>query len=564
MALLSGSLLLVGGSPVPYRVALPSGRPSPTPPSGTLIEGTIGSVTTLDPLLASTPAERDLSALLFRGLTRLDGDGRIAPDLADRWRVQDSGRTYTFVLRSDIRWHDGTPVTAEDVVFTILTLQHPDYDGGLGAAWRGVEVQRVGRLSVRFSLPASTGGFLTAARVPLIPAHLLSRVPVGERREAEGARRPVGNGHFRLASLSADEAVLVRASSPLEGRSPSATPGDPLDSPGPTPLPLEADRQAGVRRYVFRFYGGQAALAAAFRSGEVDAAGGLAPEQVANLSGIDGVEAVRYPRTLLTMVALNLRFEQSIFREPDVRRALLMAVDRKRIIREVVESQARPARTPISPASWAYDEAAARGVPFDPKRAAKLLEAAGWQKRRGNWWRQGYQQPVEFEVSSVDRKTNPIAYGVARQVAEDWRVLGLKIIFQAYPATDFVEQRLGRRRHQAALVEVNVGLDPDLYPLLASTQAGVGGTNISGYQDRELDRLLGAARRYAVPATREARFDELQVMLGRELPVLPLFFSDYVYLIRDNLDGPTPRQLATPSDRFWDVLTWRLADDTHE
>ncbi len=149
---------------------------------------------------------------------------------------------------------------------------------------------------------------------------------------------------------------------------------------------------------------------------------------------------------------------------------------------------------------------------------------------------------------------------MAREVVADWRRAGIVARLRAYRSDELAARKLLPGNYTAALVDVNLGLDPDLYPLLASTQAVTGGPNLSGYQSRKLDRLLEAARAYADPATRKRRFVALQRSLAAEMPILPLFFADYLYLVRQPLTGPTSREIATPSDRFWDVLTWRAAD----
>ncbi|HET7676587.1 MAG TPA: hypothetical protein VFK38_01930, partial [Candidatus Limnocylindrales bacterium] len=165
-----------------------------------------------------------------------------------------------------------------------------------------------------------------------------------------------------------------------------------------------------------------------------------------------------------------------------------------------------------------------------------------------------------FEVATVEAAANPVANAYAERVVAAWRRLGLRPRLVAYGAAELAERRLIPGRYDAAVIDVNLGLDPDLYPLLASSQAVTGGSNISGYQSAKLDALLEAARGQADPATRRARFTALQKALATELPMLPLVFADYRYLVRETLAGPAPREVSSGSDRFWDVLTWRLAD----
>ncbi len=128
------------------------------------------------------------------------------------------------------------------------------------------------------------------------------------------------------------------------------------------------------------------------------------------------------------------------------------------------------------------------------------------------------------------------------------------------PASELLGRRLAQGEFQVALVPLAVGLDPDLYPLLASSQTRTGGSNIAGLQDPELDKLLVDARTPLDAAARATAYAALQARLSERTYVLPLAFRDEYVVYRDTLSGPESRPVAGSGDRFWDVLTWRLAD----
>ena len=182
----------------------PVATPAPTdPPVAVAVdrpyrEGVLGHPESISPLTARSQADRDLVALLFAGLVRNGPNGSVVPDLASRWSTSDDGRTWTFELREDAFWHDGQPVTAADVSFTIHTLQDPDYAGPRSTSWSGVTVQAIGERTVRFTLDTPIGGFLQAATQPIAPAHLLADVPVTSLPDHSFGERPVGSGPFAL------------------------------------------------------------------------------------------------------------------------------------------------------------------------------------------------------------------------------------------------------------------------------------------------------------------------------------------------------------------------------
>lgn len=551
---LGGALAMPGASPG-GSVAPPA---SPAPSAPRLVrEGIVGSVDTLDPLFARNRAELDLDALIFSGLTRLGADGRVVPDLAERWTVSDKGRIYTFTIRRDALWHDGVPVTADDVVFTILTIQRPDYTGPLAGTWRGVTAQRLDARTVRFKLVTPAANFLVATTQPVLPSHLLVSQPIAGLATSSFGRDPVGSGPFRLVQLDGAHALLERAVSPDAPAPPSlaALPDLPL-----TWRHASTDTGSGVDGFDVTFFGDAAGLVDAFRSGAIDAAGGLDPATATKLARETGVHLLQYPRTVLTSVILNVRFGQNLFRDAGVRRALLLAIDRDKLVRDVLKGAAVRADTLIPPSSWAFDQKAAGVVPRDPAAAVKELKAAGWRRQADGWIRPGADKPVTIELLSVDATTNPVDSTVAARIAADWTRIGLHVKVTRLPINQMVGVKLVPGRYDAAVVDVNMGLDPDLYPLLASGQSVAGGGNVSGYQSATLDPLLEAARQYASSTTRLKRFAALQAQLAKELPILPLFSADYLYVLRDTIQGPSPTELSTAADRFWDVLTWRVAE----
>lgn len=591
------------------------GGPGPSAsPDDTLVyrEGTIGRPSSINPLTARTQADRDLAALVFSGLVALGPDGTYRPDLASDWTVDPTGKTWTFTIRPDATWQDGAPVTSDDVVFTVGILKSPGYTGPLGASWQGVTATAVDERTVTFELATPIGGFLQAVTVGLLPAHLLGDAPVETLADDPFSLQPVGSGPFVLTSWNAETATLVPASAALipagePGASPepgatnapideagpsqpvdaSAVPGGPDASPegeasaspsspassapdagsSTSPLPSDGTPAPGIGHpepalpgIQMLFYPDAQALAEAYRAGDVDAASGLPPDVAEQLALVPGSRVLSYPRTTLTAIALNLRQGESAFRATRIRHGLLSAVDRKRLIADVLGGAATKADSPIAPTSWAYDPKATKVVRFNPKQAAADFKAAGWKKLAGGWAEPGSKKPFVLELIAPDAQTNPTAMAVAEAVAADWRRFGLQTTVTGLPPAEFVEDRLRKGKFQAAAIDVNIGLDPDLYPLFGSTQVTKGGSNVSGIQDVALDRALNRARTPGTLAARKAAFSKLQTRLAEKNYLLPIAFRTELVVLRDRVQGPVIRELGDPSDRYWDVLTWRLAD----
>jgi peptide/nickel transport system substrate-binding protein len=198
-------------------------------------------------------------------------------------------------------------------------------------------------------------------------------------------------------------------------------------------------------------------------------------------------------------------------------------------------------------------------VAHDVNAAKAALKAAGWTLASDGWHLPKAAKPLTIELLSPDEASNPAAYQAAVDVTDDWAALGLRVVHRALPPGEFSSGRLATGEFTAAVGDVTVGLDPDLYPLLASSQTLSGGSNIIGLQDPKLDGLLIKARGPNTDQARRAAYSALQVQLGKGRYLLPLAFADESVVVRDTVSGPVVRQVADPADRFWDVLTWRLA-----
>jgi peptide/nickel transport system substrate-binding protein len=546
------------------------GEAAPTEPGGAgrpYVEGVLGRATNASPFGARSAADRALVALLFRGLVKLGPGTSIVGDLASSWQVDDSGRTWTFHLRPDQRWEDGELITADDVAFTINVLSSPVYTGQGGESWRDVTTTVIDATTVELQLTTPLGGFLQAATQPIAPVHLLGDVPPDQLPDDPFGQQPVASGPYRLVYLDTQQAVLA-AMSPAD-----VTPGVPggpnFRTPRPTdslasarPTPRADFPTPHLSNIELRYYDDVNRLRADWAVGQLDAAAGLQPADAAALAASPGARLVRYPGTTLLAATLDLRARDKAFQDPEVRRALLEAVDRDAIVAQVLLGLGTRADSLIPPTSAMFDSDASKPVAFDPTAARKRLADAGWKVAGGSWVPKGASDPLVIDLLSPEESANPVAYGVAVQVQQAWRDLGLAVRLVPLPSAELLGDRLARGNFQVAILPLAIGLDPDLYPLLAASQTRTGGSNVAGLQDPDLDRLLEAARTPVSDEERAAAYSALQQRLTSRLYMLPLAFRDDDVVFRDTVVGPAPRPVGGPGDRYWDVLTWRLADGT--
>ena len=559
-------VIIAGLVGVPSLLPTTASNSTPPPTTGAVAtrayrEGVLGRPVSVSPLSARTQADRDLVALVFSGLVRNGPDGTLVPDLAERWSVDPTGTVWTFQLREDARWHDGEPVTAEDVAFTIRVLQDPRYTGPGAGSWNEVTVQTVGPRTVVLTLATPLAGFLQAATQPIAPAHLLAGIPAEKLGDQPFGRQPIGSGPFAVTLLDDSVAELIPAATVLSTAEPSTDPTPHATDSLATAVP--PSRPTGPIPYLagieFHFFDEPKALAEAYRGGGLDAASGLSPALTQELGATEGSRAIHYPGSTLTAVLLDLRPTHPEFSDPAVRTALLAAIDRSGLMAASFAKAAVRAAGLIPPSSWLFDPTAEPTVTYDPTATQAVLTKAGWTLAADGWHLPGAKAPLAIELLSPDEVSNPAAYQAAVAIATDWKAIGLGVTHVPLPPGEFVTGRLATGAFSAAVADIRVGLDPDLYPLLASSQTVTGGSNVIGLQDPALDALLVAARRPGTDDARKAAYSTLQKQFAKAHYLLPLAFADESIVVRDTLQGPVVRQLADPAERFWDVLTWRLA-----
>ena len=562
VAVLGLAVLAIGLPAMAPKVAAPTSIAVPSavaaPPWR---EGLLSRPTNVSPLAARTQADRDLVALVFEGLIARGPDGTPEPAIARAWTSSAAGDQWTFELDPTRRWQDGEPVTAADVTFTIGVLEDPAYHGPGAGSWAGITATAVDPMTVRFDLATPIGGFLDLAVQPIVPRHLLADTAPAAMADAAFGRKPIGSGPYRVVELDRDHAVLdlVAAGSGPDPSAPAGPSGDPLATPAVTARP--SGPAPALDRLELRFFDDASALGTAFSAGSVDVVSGLDPAAAVALGTTPGAQVVREPSTTLAAVVLDLRPSEPAFADPRTRLGLLAAIDRQRIVDVVYGGAATRADGLIPPSSWAFDAAASPPLKRDLKAAAKSLVAAGWTKAKDGWHQAGSADPRTIELLVPSRDANPILAAAGTQVAADWTALGFTVkVVEADPAI-IATDHLRTGEFEAAIVDIAIGHDPDLYPLLASTQVRTGGANVIGVQDPVLDDALANARKPGPQAARAAAYGSLQQRLAGGTYILPIAWPNVVVVAGRRVIGLVPREVADGSERFGDVLTWRLADD---
>jgi len=498
---------------------------------GVYVEGVVGTPQFINPLLAQyNQVDQDLTFLIFNGLTHLDGQGNLRPDLATQWHVSPDGLTYDFQLRPNVRWQDGEPLTADDVLFTIGLMQDPEFPGpaSLGRLWQSVSAEKLDEFNVRFTLSAPFPTFTNFTTIGILPKHLLQDTPARDLLNHPFNLQPIGTGPFKLDEVNAKFAHL--------SVNPFYT--------GPKP------RLAGLE---LRFYPDNQETLTAYQTGEIQGISVIPPRLLPLVQNLESINLYTVRLSGYAIVYLNQQALDTVpfFQEAEVRQALLYALNRRAIIDEALHGQGLLANGPILPWSWAYNPAQPT-IGFDLAKANSLLDESGWIDSDGDGIRDKEGIPLAFSLLSSD---DPTKIKVADTIREQWQQIGVSATVEV--VGEGLAERLTQRDFQAALAEVILTGDPDPYPFWHQTQI-TDGQNYAGWDNTEASMLLETARTLTDKGHRNDYYFEFQRIFAEEVPSLILFHPLYTYGVSQSIFDVQLAPMVNPADRFTTIADWYM------
>jgi peptide/nickel transport system substrate-binding protein len=497
---------------------------------GTFVEGVVGQLGSLNPLFGeATAGSNDLDALLFEPLVRVLPTGSVQGRLASQWDVSPDGRTYSFTIRPNTRWSDGTAVTADDVVFTVRTVQDPQFPGAvLNQSWKDIIATAVDSGHVRFALPGHNAGFLANLELlDILPSHLLAGRSMAELASASPNLNPVGTGPFRMVANLADRIQLER--NPFAWRRPW------LDT------------------MTIRSFPSQTAALDALDRGQIDGLANLTPSAAAQERANRQVSVLTASTYQYAELLVNLKTDEPYFQDVRVRQAIAKAIDRAAIIRDVLGGQAVPDDGPIPRSiSWAYDSAAQQPA-YDPAAAGKLLDDAGWALVNGVRTKGSVSLSFGLTVSSDVPPYERVAQKVADQLAQ------VGIVAEVRPVTtaSLIHDYLNPRTFDMTLTAFDNGPDPDVYTFWHSSQAHPGGFNFSGMKKNVfIDGDLEDGRNTLDLTARAKAYATFQEDFAKEIPAVFLYSPRYVMAISRRIHGVRVDSAIEPEERYAYVSDW--------
>lgn len=498
-------------------------------------EGIVGSPRFINPLIAqSNDADRDIAQLVFSGLMRYKKDGELEPDLAKTYEIKEDGKVYEFTLRDNLLWHDGEPITTEDIAFTIKLVQDPEYQSPLRINWQGVETKILNEMTVQLILQGPYAPFLETTTMGVLPKHVWEDVTAQNFALAQSNLKPIGSGPYQLQKFKKDRFGEIK-----EIR-----------------LTANQDYHFGrpfVKELLFKFYSNEDDAIAAYKRRKVD---GIASISLTNLEMIEKERALELKHIFIPRyfaVFFN-QTQSKALSDIAVRTALATAVNRNEIIETILRGEALEADSPVPKGVMAYNDEVIR-YPFSLDEARSILEKNSWQDTDEDGIREKKDEKLEFTlVTTASQGLERIAELLKTQ----WEEIGAMVDVQIMGVGELQNDYIRPRNYQALLFGEILGHDPDPFSFWHSSQKRDPGLNLSLYENKKVDKLLEEARQLPNEEERIEKYKEFQKIITQDIPAIFLYSPHYIYPVNKKLKGVEVTSIVDPSKRFSEIEKWYI------
>ncbi len=511
--------------------------------NGVYIEGLIGNVERLNPVLSYySETDSAINKLVYSSLFKQSSEGYPVGDLVESWGVSVDGLEYNFKLREGILWHDGEPLTTNDVIFTIQTIMGAESlaPDDIKTLWNSVEIKQFDQYSFKLTLPTPYAPFVDFLNFGIIPYHIYGSMSYAQMMNQESNFEPIGSGPYQFDSLYLEEGVI-------KGINLVANENYYLGAPH-------------IKNFNFRLYDDEAKLVEAYQSNLIN--GFLATSPEIFDAAKDDINMHMYTEILpvLNLAVFNLDNSDVLFlQDADIREALLMAVNREWIVNQILGNRAIIADSPIFPDVWAYVSDMLAHT-YDPEGAIKILQEKEYTYATTDALVRS-NGDITMAMTLLYPDDLPVYEEIATYLQDSWNDIGVSVTLEAMDFNDMVNTKLTTRDFEAALLAYDMRgyPDPDPYMFWHQTQAKTG-QNYSVWNNRLASEYLEQARVNTDTDTRRDLYERFQTHFAYEVPAILLYYPTVSYNVSVNIKGVQIGSLYDLTNRFNYVNEWYFED----
>ena len=516
---------LIGLTLLSRRVEIPT-------KGGEYTEALVGEPQLINPLYAiSNDVDQDLTSLIYSGLFRWIPDRGLVNDLAQSIHVNEEGTVITIKIRENATFHNGDPVRARDILFTINAIQNPSYRSSLLPIFKNISVIQEDDLTVSFILPKADTPFLQNLTVGILPSGVWADVLPQNAPLASLNLQPIGSGPYQFVEFTKDKKGSIRSYT-LE------------------PFNRYSENPAKIERLIFKFYPDSDSALDGLTNKFVE---GMNVVPFKNLDEVGQNRTVVLHSPFLSRETI-LFFNQKInplLEKKGVREAIAKSIDKQTIVQTILSGNGRVIEGPILKESLGY-HAGLEPLTVDLEAAKTLLTENGVLTEPKE---ESTKKPNQFTLTTIDSEE---FLQVANYLKTQLEQIGLEIEIVSFANEVFYEKVIAPRNFELLLTTVLFNADPDPSIFWHSNKADGAGLNIVDYKNPEVDKLLDSARTTLHEADRQMTYQTFQEKLAADLPAVFLYQSTYSYALPKKIEQAQFTQIRIPSDRFAKITEWYI------
>ncbi len=502
---------------------------------GTLTEGVVGSPRFINPLLASSDIDRDLTGLIYSGLLKEDSSGKIVPNLAEKYEISEDGLTYTVTLKDNLYFHDGVKLTVDDIIFTIEKAQNPNLKSPRGGNWEGVNTSIIDEKTITFTLKQPYSSFIHSLTLGILPKHIWKNASIEEFPFSQFNIKPIGSGPY-----SVDSTTLSGSGLPNEYKLKSFSKyslGKPY-----------------ITNIIIKTYQNEKNLIDAYKNGDVESLHSISPKQLPALD-IQKDDVILSPLPRIFGVFFNQNVAP-IFVNKEVRVALDMSLDRKSIIDEILDGYGTAINSPIPVKDLASPDETTPEEKIE--KAKEYLIKNGWKQNSSGIFEKKEKKGTTTLSFSISTGDAPELKETAFLLQKQWQKLGARVEVKIFEIGDLNQDIIKTRKYDALLFGEIIGKDMDFYPFWHSSGRNSPGLNIAMYTNIKADKILENIRKTTDPEKQKNLISDLEKEIKNDSPAVFTYSPHFIYIVPNRVHNVNIGQLTYPGERFSNINTWYI------
>lgn len=483
---------------------------------GEIREGMIGTPRFINPVLATSDTDRDLSALLYSGLLRINSAGELIPDLAESYSVSEDGLIYNFKIKEGAVFHDGTPVTTEDIIYTISKTQDPAIKSPKRPNWDGVRIEKVNEKEIEFQLSAPYAPFIYNTTLGILPKHKWQDITTEEFSFTSLNTNDVGSGPYQIKNIKRDENEIITS---YELRS----------------FAKYTIKKPYVSKITINFYKTEEDIILAFNKKQINSLHSISPSSISKIK-MKNEKIVKLPYSRIFALFFNQN-KSPLLTDKTVRQALDRSIDRTSLVQSVLLSYGTPLYSPLTLFSQENPEAA-----YNLDEGKKLLEG----------------KDLSSATLKISTSNVPELIAVGEKITDTYNQLGIKTELQIYDTNELTGTVIRPREYEAILFGNVINRDLDYYAFWHSSQRNDPGLNLASYTSIESDFALEDARSTMDTVQKLPLLQKFNKEVINDTPAVFLYSPDFIYIVPQIVTAKFPQIIVTSSDRFAEVYNWYI------